>query len=161
MRSWCCYLNTDGSRSPPSSAWWAASPSQAAPPNTAGFQSPPSLPSTSASCRPGGERAPSLLLCDGEDGKGVDRREEFLYYHYSTWLTQGFIKGAGGRQLWNDKLLYQTGCGQIPTQPAGGGWVCAACQKYQDVPFTAVLDILTHNPLHWFITLTMWDLVNQ
>lgn len=66
------YLSTGGSRSLPSSAWWAGSPSQATQPSTAGSQWPLSPPSTTASCRPGGERAPWLLLYDeGGDG-GTD-----------------------------------------------------------------------------------------
>lgn len=82
------YLSTGGSRSLPSSAWWAGSPSPAARPNTAGFQSPLSPPSTSASCRPGGERAPSLLLCDvGGRDSGREREKRGREQMNMKWLT--------------------------------------------------------------------------
>lgn len=90
------YLHRGGNRSPPSSAWWAGNPILEAQPNTAGSLARRSLPSTSASCRPGGVREPFSLLCNRGDkeeewggGYFCRRREheEVITLTFLIWET--------------------------------------------------------------------------
>ena len=105
------YLCTGESRSPPFSAWWAASPILEALPNTADSRSPPSRPSTSASCRPGGERPPWQALegregeCKWEQAIGYRVIQRTLTDSHPCWNSWYELKTAKGNKMLFDYHL--------------------------------------------------------